>query len=1147
MSLDSQAILQSAGTGLYTIDPEGNCSFINPAAATMLGYRVEDCIGRSMQSLIENTKLNLESTSQPILLDGKVLGTVVTLHDISRRRLAEDELQEREEQLRTLANSLPQLAWISDAKGFRYWYNQRWYDYTGASLEQMAGMGWQKVHHPDHLERVTRQMLDCFTKGEAWGDTFPMRNAEGQYRWFLGRAVPMRNPAGLITRWLGTNTDITEYRETEEALRTSQERLRASLEASGTGTFRWNTQSNTLDWDDSLDRLFKVPEGRSVGTIEEFLKLIAAEDLTAVREQLERCRREDKNFELEFRVLWPDGSTRWVYGRGKAFSDRPGGTTYVTGAFLDITARKQADQLLQDQARLWALGADVGLALTQSAGLSEMLSMCVQAIVRRLDAAFARIWILNEEQQMLELQASAGLYTHIDGGHARVPVGKFKIGLIAEERLPHLSNDVLHDPRVGDPAWARREGMISFAGYPLIVEQRLVGVVALFARRKLGTDSVDALASISKSISLGIQRKQDELALRSSQARKSAILDTALDCVITIDHQSRIVEFNPAAERTFGYTHQDVIGHAMPQLLIPPEFREQHHRGMARYLATGEAGVLGKRVELRGMRSDGSEFPVELAINRIPIGGPAMFTATLRDITNRKQAEQDLLQAKEAAEQANHAKSSFLANMSHELRTPLNAIIGYSEMLQEEAEEAGAPRFKNDLQRIHGAGRHLLKLISDILDLSKIEAGRMDLYRETFHVEALVNDVGVTVGSLMAQNGNTFEIKAGPDLGEMNSDATKVRQCLLNLLSNAAKFTEHGTVTLEIAVEPGSGPEWIGFKITDTGIGIKPESLDRLFLPFSQLDHSASRKFGGTGLGLALTRRFCQMLGGDIAVQSTLGVGSQFTMRLPRMPLSSATDQVEIAPASTRSRVPGKSTVLVIDDDASARDLMLRYLNREGIYAVPASSGEEGLRLAREIRPVLITLDVMMPGMDGWAVLQALKSDPDLCKIPVIMATMMGDRGLGYALGAAEYLMKPITREKLAEVLGRHSCTPSPCHVLLVEDDPDSRELLSSMLRNEGWRVTLASDGVEALACIAKHAPNLILLDLMMPNMDGFEFALEVRKREEWRAIPIVVVTAQDLTPEDRARLNGHVERVINKGALGSETLLREVREFMAR
>ena len=1063
---------------------------------------------------------------------------------VSKPFATEDALQGEAEQLKALVDSLPQLAWMSDAQGARYWFNQRWYNYTGASPRDMLGMGWQSVHHPDYVERVTRQMLDCFAKGEPWSDTFPLRSAAGEYRWFLSRAVPRRNSAGQIAGWLGTNTDITEQREIEEALRTSQERLRASLEASGTGTFRWNTQANTLDWDESLDRLFKLPEDRSVRTLEDLLTLIAAEDLDAVRDQFERSRRHGINLELEFRVPWPDGSIRWVYGRGKAFKDGSG-PTYVTGAFLDITARKHADELLQDQARLWALGADVGLALTQSPGMDEMLSMCAEAIVRRLDAAFARIWILNEEQRMLELQASAGLYTHINGGHARIPVGKFKIGLIAEERLPHLTNDVLHDPRIGDPAWAKREGMVAFAGYPLIVGQRLVGVVALFARQKLGTEALDALASISKSIALGIQRKQDELALRASQARKAAILETSLDCIVTIDHEARIIEFNLAAERTFGYTQQDVVGRPMPELLIPPEFREQHHRGMAHYLATGESNVLGKRVELRGMRSDGSEFPIELAINRIPLGGPGMFTATLRDITARKQAEQDLLQAKEAAEHANHAKSSFLANMSHELRTPLNAIIGYSEMLQEEAEEIGASRFKNDLQRIHGAGRHLLNLISDILDLSKIEAGRMDLYKETFDVEALVNDVAVTVGSLVGQNGNALHVNIAPGLGEMQSDATKVRQCLLNLLSNAAKFTEQGSVTLEASVEPDSGPGWIRFTVTDTGIGIKPNSLDRLFQPFSQLDHSTSRKFGGTGLGLALTRRFCQMLGGDVSVESAAGTGSRFTIRLPRVTPGDQSESVEFAP-NLDSRGPDKATVLVIDDDPSARDLMRRYLNREGIYAVIAGTGEEGLRLAREIRPVLITLDVMMPGMDGWAVLQALKADPELCKIPVIMATILGDRGLGYALGAAEYLIKPITRDKLAEVLGRYSCNPTPCQVLLVEDDLDSREVLTAMLRGEGWQVNVASDGLEALASIEKKVPNLILLDLMMPNMDGFEFAFEVRKREHWRGIPIVVVTAKDLTAQDRARLNGHVERIINKGALGREALLREVRQLLA-
>src|SRR5262245_8503717 len=498
-------------------------------------------------------------------------------------------------------------------------------------------------------------------------------------------------------------------------------------------------------------------------------------------------------------------------------------------------------------------------------------------------------------------------------------------------------------------------------------------------------------------------------------------------------------------------------------------------------------------------------------------------------------------------ELASRYQSACLANMSHELRTPPNAIIGYSEMLQEEAEDLGQEDFTPDLQKIQFAGKHLLALINDILDLSKIEAGRMDLYLETFDLPSMVQEAVSTIQPLVEKNRNTLTVHCADNLGTIQADLTKVRQSLFNLLSNACKFTEQGTITLAVSRETVDGAAWVTLGVTDTGIGMTPEQMGRLFQAFAQADASTTRQYGGTGLGLTITRHFCRMMGGDITVESALGQGSTFTIRLPAEVVdhkATAVPRVEDLPAS--AVLEGAPTVLIIDDDPTELDLLQRLLRSEGLRSVTAASGAEGLRLARELRPAAITLDVMMPGMDGWAVLTALKADPNVADIPVIMLTIVDDKNMGYALGAADYLTKPIDWDRLAALLQKYRCAHPPCTVLVVEDDIDTRDMLRRMLTREGWAVTEATNGRVALEQVAASQPELILLDLMMPEMDGFAFIETLRQQDAWRSIPVVVVTAKDLTLEDRRRLNGYVERILQKGAYSREELLREIHNLVA-
>ncbi|TMA98669.1 MAG: response regulator, partial [Deltaproteobacteria bacterium] len=444
---------------------------------------------------------------------------------------------------------------------------------------------------------------------------------------------------------------------------------------------------------------------------------------------------------------------------------------------------------------------------------------------------------------------------------------------------------------------------------------------------------------------------------------------------------------------------------------------------------------------------------------------------------------------------ANQHKSEFLANMSHELRTPLNAIIGYSEMLEEEAADLDQKTFIPDLQKINGAGKHLMSLINNVLDLSKIEAGKMDLYLENVEIVAMIQEVIATVKPLIEKNANSLQVHSADGLGQMRSDVTKVRQMLFNLLSNASKFTERGTITLRVGREIVNGGEWISFSVSDTGIGMTAEQTSKLFQAFTQADTSTTRKYGGTGLGLAISRQFCHMMGGKITVESQPGEGSTFTIRLPAVVAESKAPvlpRAEETSFTTEQVSEGTPMVLVIDDDPTVHDLVQRFLNKEGLKMIGARSGDEGIRLDKEMHTSVITLDVLMPGMDGWAVLTELKADPAISEIPVIMVTIMDEKQMGYALGAADYLTKPIDWDRLAAILQRYECARPPCPVLVVEDDPVMREMLHRRLEKEGWKVIDAENGRVALERMTERQPDLILLDLMMPEMDGFQFLDEI-------------------------------------------------------
>lgn len=489
----------------------------------------------------------------------------------------------------------------------------------------------------------------------------------------------------------------------------------------------------------------------------------------------------------------------------------------------------------------------------------------------------------------------------------------------------------------------------------------------------------------------------------------------------------------------------------------------------------------------------------------------------------------------EAAEAvaANRAKTSFLENTGHELRTPLNAIIGYTEMLIEDAAERGWQDAVPDLLRVRGAGARLLSLIGAILAMASAEAGRMDMVVTSFSLDDLLAREIARVRARIHE-GIAFEVDVPPSLGQFRADRDKLRDVLTHLFDNAIKFTESGTIRLVVRREGSPGYEHVTIKISDTGVGIPADDIDELFEPFRVVDPSRSRRHGGVGLGLALSRIYVRLMGGEIDLSSDVGRGATVTVTLP----------VGLSPARGQDAAPeeGGDLVLVVDDDPVARNLLERALRRKGYRVATASNGLEALARARELHPVAVTLDVVMPDMDGWTVLAQMKATPELAEIPVILVTMTDDRARGYALGASDVMSKPYDLERLLDTLNRQKGFGEQPTVLIVDDDAPTRHLLRRTLTRDGWLCKEAENGVVALSRVAEARPDAILLDLMMPEMGGLDFLARLRAVPAWQSIPVVILTATDLSEAESARLRGELAaQVLRKGGTSQDQLVQDV------
>ena len=1092
--------------------------------------------------------------------------TVAIKDDVARQRQARADIQASEQRFRGyFENSQVGMAITSPVKGWLE-VNDQLCRMLGYRLEDLRQLTWADLTHPDDVEADTKQFERMLT-GEI--DTYTMdkrfMRKDGEVVYTSITVSCVRDESDQVEIVLASLLDISERKRSELELC----KLSSAVTQSPISVMITDIDGNLEYVNPKFTQITGYESEEVMGENPRILK----SDVQAPEfyQDMWDTLISGEDWHGEFCNRKKNGELYWEQASISPIRDAAGEVTHYVAAKEDVTERKCAEQTLKRQSLEARLINQVTEMAAETEDFDEALEHVLVLVCQMTGRSVGHVYRPSTEEK--DVLNPTRIWHFDNPGHYKTfrditertcfRIGEGLPGRILATGEPAWIEDLQKDTNFPRNQLASDLGVKSAIGFAVKLRHKTVAILEFFSREEISPD--EGQLRIIRNVSTQLGRVFERMQADKEIKRFNFLSDSALDLTRSgyweIDYDDP--DYYTSSERAaaiFGESPRELHRYHLNDEwyarieAADPEIAQQ----------TGEiyAAAVEGRIPLYDATfpykrpNDGRIVWIRASgsIVRDDSGAARHMYGVAQDITEQKQAEEDLRLAREAAEEANQAKSKFLANMSHELRTPMNAIIGYSEMLMEEAEDLEQEEFVPDLKRIHGAGKHLLALINDILDISKIEAGKMELYPEEFDIEHLLDEINSTVDTLVKKKNNRFVLDFAGPLGTMYADLTKVRQSLFNLISNAAKFTQSGTVTLSVRRETEEDQAWIHFGVADTGIGIAPDKLGILFDEFVQADDSTTRNFGGTGLGLAITKRFCTMMGGDISVESQPGTGSIFTVRLPARltagPIDTdgmdesagAVESTKAVEGESVSAVRSAPKVLVIDDDEDMRNMMQAFLYKEGFQVVTASSGAEGLRLAKEIHPAAITLDVLMPQIDGWKVLRMLKAEPETKDIPVIVLTMLGDKSMGLSLGALDFMSKPVDRHQLISVLKQCCPDTSARPILVVDDDPTIRDMFSRLLDKEGWRTVEAENGEVALQQVARETPGMVFLDLMMPVMDGFSFVKKLRANAAWRDIPVIVITSKDVTQEEKRLLEESVVTILQKGAYRREDLLEQVR-----